>query len=547
MSRFVAPLVLLAACFGSKPEPAEPPAPPRDTLVIGLSSDFATLNPVVSETTSDSAILENLLMPTIEADFDCKLTFRPSIATEWAWAEDGKAITITMRDDLSWSDGTPLTAHDVKMAYTLAGDPTVGSPRYSYLRHMEPGSPEVTGDHTLVFRYTHAYDKTTQLAHANLSPVPRHIFESADRSTLRGHPRSLEPLSNGPWQLTTREPSQRIVIEPNPAFAGGEDDAPRLRRVVFRVLPEYTTRLGELRNGGIDLMEGIEIEDADGLKRFNPELNIVSRGYRSSEYLAWNLNHPIFKDREVRRAIAMAVDVQGLIDNLLTDAQGEPHARRAVSTITPELCGAHASDIKPIDLDIPAARELLASRGWVDTDGDGVLDKDGKPFRFRLSINSGNKRRHDAAVLIQDALKSIGIRADLEVTESNAFFASLRAREFDAAIAGWNAALFIDPTAVWKSDPKDGKHEFNFTGYSNPEVDDLIDRGLDTPDPAEAAPIWREMQAKIYEDQPYLFLWWREELVAVHERFDSPVIDILSPFRSLNHWDVPADKVKYKR
>ena len=98
---------------------------------------------------------------------------------------------------------------------------------------------------------------------------------------------------------------------------------------------------------------------------------------------------------------------------------------------------------------------------------------------------------------------------------------------------------------MWHSDTEDKKYPFNYTSYSNPEVDALIDRGLNTPDPKEAAPIWQEMQAKIYDDQPYLFLWWRDEIVGIDNRFENTEIDVLGLLNNLHKWEVPADKDKY--
>ncbi len=125
---------------------------------------------------------------------------------------------------------------------------------------------------------------------------------------------------------------------------------------------------------------------------------------------------------------------------------------------------------------------------------------------------------------------------------SNTFFERLRKRDYEAALSGWSAGLFVDPSAIWGPDS-----EFNFTSYRNPEVADLIAKGLSTPDPEAAKPIWMDLQQKVYDDQPYAFLYWMDEIVAVHSRFENTTVDILSPYRNLDDWSVPADKVKYKQ
>lgn len=551
---FVLPLLALLGCGGGERatlvEPgADGASQTRDTLVIAYQSDIGNLISVVSETSADSDILTNLSFPVVDTEFDCALKALPGMATEWAWSEDGKVLSMTLRDDLTWEDGTRVTAEDIAFTYELVADPQVASARVASIERMVPGAmPKIVDPTHIEWHFTEAYDRDTQMAHAtSLTLVPKHVLSAADRPTLRGHEMGKKPLSYGPWRLADWKPNSLIVLEPNPNFTGPADLKPKLNRVIFRILPEYSTRLIELESGKVDMMQGITVADADKLRQKNPEIRLVRRGWRSNDYIAWNLQHDIFKDVRVRRALAHAVDIDGMIAKLLTSSTGEAYARRAIGTVTPELCGVHNDDIQPFPYDPEKAKQLLAEAGWKDTNNDGILDKDGKPFEFTLSTNTGNKRRADIQVLVQAQLERIGIKVHLEKAESNAFFENMRKKRFDAAVAGWSAALFVDPTPIWHCDTEERKYEFNFVSYCNPEVDALMEKGLLTPDPAEAAPIWKEVQAKIYEDQPYLFLWWQDEIVGIHERFENTKIDVLSALNDLHDWEVPADKVKHKR
>lgn len=547
-----AALALGAACSGgSSSSPADPQAPGaqagRDTLVVATMADLGNLNPIVYETASDAFVLNNVYLPVTDFSIDCQLKHEPSLATAWAWNEDSTELTLTLRDDITWSDGKPVTAHDIAFTYEMVRNPEVASPRLAYVQRIADGYPKATGDHTVVFRFTTAYDHTTQLSHASLLPLPKHVFESADAGTLRGHEVSLTPLSSGPWTLAKHEKNSRYVLEHNPHFTGPDDLVPQLKRVVFRVIPEYATRLVELKNGGVDLMDGLNIEDVDALKKDHPEIRIASRGYRTSDYIGWNSENELFADKEVRRALTMAIDIDGMIGKLLTGADGTRYARPMVSTVTPELCAVHADDIPLLPHDPDKAKALLAAKGWSDTDGDGILDKAGKPFRFTLKTNAGNKRRADASILIQSDLKKVGVDVQLAQQESNSFFEDLRKRDYEAALAGWSAALFVDPSSIWGADQPGKRNEFNFTGYNNPAAEALINKGLSEPDPEAAIPTWKELQRVIYDDQPYTFLWWREELVGVHSRFENTKITPGSLLDDLHDWSVPADKVKYPR
>lgn len=520
----------------------------RDTLVVAYQSDIGYLNPVVYETAADSNVLQAITFPLYWPDFDCSIKKSPAWAKSWEWSDDGTVISMELRDDLTWEDGKPLTTDDLVFTYDLVADPKVGSPRTSHIEHLEPdGRPKVIDKTHIEWHFTHAFDRDTQMAHVALGAAPKHVFEGADRATLRGNENTNKPLSYGPFKLANWKPNESFVLEPNPNFTGPEEYKPHLNRVIFRIIPEYSTRLIELESGKVDMMEQILVEDADRLREEHPEIRLVRRGWRSMDYVAWNLSNPLFEDVRVRTALTHALDIDSMIEKLLTSKTGESYARRSIGTITPALCGVHNNDLEPLPKNVEKAKKMLAKAGWKDSDGDGILDKGGKKFSFTLSTNTGNKRRANTAVLIQAQLKEVGVEVNLEQAESNTFFQNLRKRDYEAALAGWSAALFVDPSSFWACDKPEQKNEFNFTGYCSEEVDALIQKGLSTPNPKDAAPIWKEVQEKVYADQPYVFLWWQDEIVGIHERFENTTIDVLSNFNNLHEWEVPADKVKYKR
>jgi peptide/nickel transport system substrate-binding protein len=563
--------ILPTGCAGGPPDAGGPAAGefPRDTLVIAAQVDAKDFLSAVQNSAFDNNLTSNLYYPLLDSEFSCRLEYKPGQYASYEFSEDGKTLRVHLRDGLTWQDQTPVTAEDIRFGFDLIADPEVASAKANYVRQMAPDArPRIVDAHTIEFVFTQAYDRVTMLAHASgADPAPRHLLDTptVDRSTLRGNPLDNQmPVVDGPWKLATWDKNARIVLEPNENFTGPPEDKPKLRRVVIKVLPEYSTRLLELENGSVDLMEAVQVADADKLAAEHPEIQLHRRGWRSMDYVAWNSidaddykarseglpagehatgvkPNRLFGDREVRRALAMAIDTDGLIKDLLTSqTTGEVYGRPAIGTITPALCGAHNDEIKRIPFGKDAAKARLGELGWADTNNDGWLDKDGQDFRFTMITNSGNTRRSRAAVIIQGALKDIGVDMQIEQIESNTFFERLRKRDYDAALSGWSAALLLDPTSMWGSGS-----EFNFTSYENPKVAELIRQGLAEPDSEKAAPIWKELQAVIYEDQPYAFLYWMDEIVAVNNRFQDATIDVLGAYRNLNKWWVPADKVKY--
>ncbi len=569
---FVGAALLVACSGGEQPGPqgaAVSADGPRDTLVVGFQSDADLLNPVVYQSASDSHVMNTIFAATYKNEMDCELTYTPYLASSWEFSEDGTQIAMKLQEGFQWADGTPVTAHDIAFTYELIRDPLVASPRLTHTQYMTEDSPVVVNDYELVWKFTRAYDRTTMTAHTGMPPVPKHKLLDADRATLRGNPLVREPLQSGPFKIEQWLPNEKIVLVPNDKYAGPDEFKASLNRVIFKILPEYATRLVELENGSTDVAEAILVADADRLRKEHPEITLHRRGWRSMDYVAWNRfdgadykarkgeleagaevdwnavePHPFLSDKAVRRAFAKAVSVDKLMKDLLTSETGEVYAKRSVSTITPALCNVHNSDITPMPFEVEAAKAELDAAGWTDTDGDGIRDKDGVPMAFTLMTNSGNARRAKGAIIIQAQLKEVGAKVEIETVETNTFFERLRKKDFEAALSGWSAGLFVDMSTMWKSGDA---FEFNFPSYENAEVDALIDQALAEPDPVKNGELWKQVQAMIYEDQPYMFLYWMDEIVGVHERFGNAKVNVLSPFHELWTWSVDPNQVKYAR
>jgi len=525
--------LLLAAGCGGGPAPETPRAtegPVRGgNMVVGWTNDADALNSVVEQTLLANHV-NILLYPnlTTEVFEDCMLKVVPLFADSWTHAEDGLSLTFVMRDDVAWEDGTPVSADDVIRTFELMADPAVASPRFNQTERIT--GVEKLDAHTVRFTFSEPYDPETQLHHASNDLLPAHIYADVEPGELRSHPANQAPVGAGPYRLERWDRNQEMVLAANPAVT--LTDPPYIERVVFRVIPEYTTRLTELIRGRIDVMDGLNVEDVERLRRENPEIAIRPCGWRWMEYVAWNNLDPLFADPRVRRALTLCIDRDLLIELLLSGG-GERYGRPCVSTISPELCEAYNDEITPLPHDPAAGLALLAEAGWRDSDGDGLLDRDGETFSFTLETSAGHPRREQASVLIQSQLKKVGLDVRLSQVEGMVLYEKSQKRDFQAVLGGWAVGLYVEPRTFWHSGDE---YAFNFCSYANPEVDRLIAAGELETDPAAANAIWREVQALIYEDQPYTFLYWVNKLMAVHQRFEGVEANILTPFYGLERW-----------
>ena len=446
---------------------------------------------------------------------------------------------------IEWDDGKPLTAEDLAFSYELIRDPKVVSPRRPYTDNMDPKEPwTVLDPYTIRFNFQFAYNPQTMMAHAGMNPVPKHLLENADRSHLRQSPLNIKmPVGHGPFRLLDWKRGESIRITKNPRCK--TVGVPHIQRIEARIIKEYATQMAELEKGTVDLMEGIQIKDLERVRAI-PHVKVYRRGYRFMDYIAWNQQNPLFKDRRVRRALTMSLDIPKFIRSYLTTKSGEVTAVPAYSTITPELTDYRDDDFELIPYDAEKAKGLLAEAGWTDSDGDGILDKDGKKFVFTMHTNSGNNRRKKMGVVVKAELAKIGIHVNLEYLEANTFFGNLRKKKYEAAIAGWSAGLFPDPADMWMTSTKEKPRAFNFTGYSNPEADRIMREIRKTADLEKEQKLMKQLQKIIYDDQPYTFLFWRAEYFALHKRFHGVKPNVLSVLYRVEDWWVPKAEQKYK-
>jgi len=538
-------LLFTAACTTDVTPDPQPDPPAERVAFVGISADVGSLNQHYARSALDAMVSEPLSLFLVNNDFvDGRLVQQPALAKSWTLAPDGRSLELTLRDDNTWHDGAPVRAQDLVFTFGLLFDEQTGSRLARATALLEPGGVEANDDHSLRFSFVHPVELEEALGQlGGVVPLPQHLLADVPADELRAQPFNRAPVLNGCWTLEAWVPGTQLDLVARPWGVGAGACAPQIDRVVFRVLPEYATRLLELREGRLDILADVRVQDAAELGREHPEIAFHRRGPRSLVYVGWNQRdvdgagpHPLLGQPGVRRALAQAVDVDAIMADLFHDpVSGETYARRAVGTITPALAGLSTAGIAPLDYDPAAARAALEALGWADSDGDGVLDRDGEPFRIDVLTIASAASRAQVGVYLQADLAKIGVAVDITSLERTAWMARADAGDFDALLGGWSASLYVDPSSTWHSGPD---ARWNWIGYANPAVDTLIEQGLAAESPERAMEIWSQLQAEIYQDQPYLFLYWADEIVAVNQRLQGVKVDIQAPWHGLEGWSV---------
>jgi peptide/nickel transport system substrate-binding protein len=515
--------LLVASC-----SPSSPPPPPPDTVVIGTQSDLASWNPFLAEDAQDEEIL-SLVFPSLAVEqVDYQLhppSFAPSLAESWEWSEDGLSLTFHLRSDVVWSDGVPVTSADIIFSWQAQTSDALGW-AWGEITDSIAGV-EALDDHTVRYRFTHQYPY--QLMDVNDGPiVPAHAWRHIPFDEWEDTDWLDLVVSAGPYLPVAHTPQQEIVFDRNPRFF--IPDRPRISRLVFRVVPSKTGLFAQFLSGDVDLVNGIPPAEARRVRE-HPELELTVFADRSYTHVCWNLQRTLFSDAQVRRALAMAVD-----RDMLIDAVYGGFARPSVGPVLSSMW-AFNGDLEPIPYNPEAAGELLAEAGWSDSDGDGILDRAGQPFSFEILAPSESEVRQDVSLLMERDLARIGIAATPRFIEWGAVQGAVDEGDFDAFVNRWIEPTQVDLEGIWHS-AAPGEPTFNFGHYANSEVDRLLEEVSTASSSSIQKPLFDRIQAIIVAEQPYLFLVENTRLVGLNSRIQGAEINAGSIFFNIAEWEI---------
>jgi len=502
-----------------------------DTIIMGTIGDASNLLPMLSTDSSSSEVSGQIYNGLVRYDKD--LNFEGDLAQSWEISADGLEIVFHLRHDVKWHDGEPFTSADVLFTYQLLIDPqtpTAYSERYKQV--AEASAPD---EYTFKVRY--AKPLASALISWAMAIHPKHLLEG---QPIAESPLARAPIGTGPFRFVEWSPGEKIVLERNEDYFEG---APYIKRIVYRIIPDLTTMFLELQSGGLDYMGLTPLQYARQttapafVRRFN-RFRYPAFAYT---YLGYNLHRPLFQDKLVRQALSYAINKKELVDGVLMGL-GQPANGPYKPGSWP-----HNPNVNSYPYNPDKAAQMLSSAGWVDSDGDGIRDKDGKPFEFTIVTNQGNDQRIKSAEIIQRRFQQVGVKVKIRVIEWASLLKEfIHPGNFDATLMGWTVPIDPDGYNVWHSS-KIGTGQLNFIGYKNSRVDELLERGRRTLDQQQRKIIYDEFQQILAEDQPYTFLFVPDSLPVVAKRFRGIKEAPSGITHNFIRWYVPVAEQKYQR
>jgi peptide/nickel transport system substrate-binding protein len=518
-------------------------------VVIGISSDIETINPIYSFSVDEGVIDETLFLSLVQFEWNDEtgdLDPKPMLATSWEWAQDSSYIIFNLRDDALWSDGVKLTSEDVVASFDIYSDSKVQSRFYGSFKNLYTDFDEHI-DIIKTFEIISPLKLKIKFLPGSVPAmidvvfpiIPKHIYEKMKREEISTSEINFNPVTNGAYKLKKWERNQSIVLEANRKsflYKPGMID-----EIIFKVIPDYNSRLTQLEKGEIDFCELIKPLDVNGLRK-SGLLKITSVKGREYDYLGLNnidiksyaekkiiKKNKLFGNPKVREALALAINRNEILTEYLNN-----FGKLAVTPVSPIFKQYYDNQLKPIEFNPDKAKKILADEGWKDIDNNGVLEKDNVEFKFTIYIPAGNPLREFAGTIIKNNLKAISIYANVEKLELGKFLDNLYDKKMDAWMASWYIQIPLELKTFWYSDLQ--STPLNFVSYQSKDADRIIDK-LNTRLPQNVKiEYYKKFQEIIYEDQPVTFLYWTDDIVAYNKRLKDVTINPFGALQKLWEW-----------
>jgi peptide/nickel transport system substrate-binding protein len=537
----VLPILVVVVALGGCERRKVCTAPDCGTLVDAAIGEPGTLLPVSTEEITARDIDEQLFLKLADVGMSMNTVgdedFQPLLAQKWEW--DGPLTLVFHVDPRArWHDGQPVTAVDVAFTFDAYTDSAVASPYRAQLRRV--ASVTARDSMTAVFRFRERYPEMFYDAVYHMRILPAHLLRPIPREQWKTAAFGRQPVGDGPYRFVSWQAGQAIELRSDTAFFLGR---PGIRRLIWRITPDLGVAVTQLIAGQVDVREQLVTPEMIERVRAAKQVRLYPYSGNTYTYMVFNLRangdsakpHPVFGDREVRRALTMAVDRANLAKSALGDIGKVPPGPMS------SLLWIWDEDTRTLPYDTAQAARILNARGWRDHDGDAVRDRDGQPLEFRVAVPMTSTLRRQYAQLLQEQFRMIGVRMEIDAIDGSVLQQRISSGKYDAALLSRSN----DPSpssGITQTWTRAGIGGSNVARYASPEFDRLVDRAISSPSRDQAKQFWRAATETINADAPAIFLYSLGNMAGIDRRADNVQIRPDSWAALLRTWRIPSDR-----
>ena len=500
-------------------------------LVRAISADTQNMN-AISNNDLTAAEFNSLCSSSLaERNYENPEIFQPMMAESWSISDDGKSYLIKLRKNMKWQGfkdvesgeyipPKEVTAEDFKFYIDVIRDEDVhAAPLRTYYHDLE--EIKILNDYEFLVKWKNRSYGTLEST-LSMSPLPKHFYVKAGEKFSgtkfnNDSERNRMIISCGPYKFVRWDKDSKVIFEANDDYWGIDYGiAPPIKGLVFELIKHPNSRFQALLSGklgqlGLTPDQWVQRSESEEFKKAKlQKYKLLSQSYF---YIGYNLKNELFQDKKVRQALTMLVDRERIVRDIF---------RNEAEIITGPFfknSKYYDNNIKPYPFDIEKAKQLLAEAGWRDSDGDGILDKDGKKFEFTILAVSSHPIQEKMLPIIKEDMAKAAVDMKIQTIEWSVYLQKLQKREFEVCTLGWSVPYESDPYQLWHSSQADLLNSSNHIGFKNKQADELIEKLRRTFDIKERIRLAHEFHQLIHDEQPYTFLVAPYSLGAVSERY----------------------------
>lgn len=489
------------------------------TVIISTAADADVLFPPLVTSSTGKQVIDLVFERLAELKSDMNTTsdagYDPRIAEHWVWSPDSLSIAFHLNPDAKWHDGKSVTSNDVRFTYDLNRDSTSGSSTGPLIANID--SVTTPDSLTAVFWFHNRSPLQFFDAVYQMSIVPEHVYGKIPRAALRSDSILRHPVGSGKYRFADWKAGSSLMLVADTNHYRGR---PKIDRIVWSISPDFNTAQTRFLAGEADIFEGLRFDMIPEFTK-NPNLRIATYPGMDYAFMQMNLRRPVFADRDVRRALTMALDRQAMIKNVFDTMAVLPVGPTVRAYATTD------SNISQLPYDTVQAYKILRK----------------KPFSFTLLVPNSSKNRVRMAVLIQEQLKKAGITVNIEEADFTTFGDRLSNRNFDAVISAWH----VDATPggvrqTWSASASKNPKGLNFGSYESAEFDAQVDSALATSDLATSKAHFTKAYTIVVNDAPAVWLYEPRATLIMHKRIRNTTLRPDAWWSDIEEWSIPENE-----
>lgn len=465
-----------------------------------------TLNPLLNEDSRVGEILKILYIPFVDIDDANRVV--PSVANSWTIDENGMGATFIIKDDLYWSDGTPITTNDVVFSFQAIKNASAVS-MYKNVASYVSSVSRISAT-TVKVNFNKKF--SGNLSVLNFPVIP---------SNTNLNKKLTDPVTSGAYKVSEFAESNYMKLVPNDKYK----TVPNISEIHIEITPDYETDVYAFEQRRFDILYGDNIN----LGKYNYADNRSVHQYNSNNYdfIGFNFKNSMLQEKYMRQAIAYAFPKQNILETV--------YLGYGVTTNTPvhSKSWLYEENVVPYTFDTNMTATILKNNAWVDTNNDRILEKDGKNLTLTILINEESAEKKQIATALENELESVGFDVIIDSQPFDLYEEKLKKQDYDLFVGSWKLSKTLNLSDIFHSNGK-----LNYTNYSDAETDNLLDVAYSAMADGERILAYSRLQQKLAEELPHINIAYKNDGLVLNKNIKGINPRSENYFYGIEFWEI---------